>query len=174
MRRIFVLCLFLCLCLAALVVGLSYLPDRDFAGFAITAFAEDGEEVNITPTVSFTLQSYNLTLDKVPGMPFLLSCDGADTVEIRVENGKLLTWDAKTSIVRDKGSAYTCSPATTVYWSPLNFEITDKFSSRVTFTAYQADKKLGSGSFTVRGSVKTENGKTVSSGYYISDVNTGR
>ena len=173
-RKITILCIALCLCLAAVAVGISYFPRGDFGGFAITAFAEDGEEVSITPSASFTLQNYHLTMEKVPGLPFLLTCDGADTIEIKVEKGKLLIWEAKTSIVRDKGSAYTCAPGTTVYWSPLTFEITDKFASRVTFTAYQADKKLGSGSFTVRGSVTTENGKTVSSGYYISDVNNGR
>lgn len=173
-RKITILCIALCLCLAAVAVGLTYFPRGDFGGFAITAFAEDGEEVSITPSASFTLQKYNLTMEKVPGLPFLLTCDGADTIEIKVEKGKLLIWEAKTSIVRDKGASYTCAPGTTVYWSPLTFEITDKFASRVTFTAYQGGKKLGSGGFTVRGTVTTESGKTVSSGYYISDVNTGR
>ena len=174
MKKIVILCIALCLCLAAVAVGVSYFPPGDFAGFAITAFAEDGEEVNLTPTVSFALQSYNLSMSKVPGMPFVLTCDGADTIEIKVEKGKLLLWEAKTSIVRDKGSVYTCAPGETVYWSPLSLEITDKFSSRVTFSAYQGDKKLGSGGFTIRGAVTTESGKTVSSGYYISDVDTGR
>ena len=92
-------------------------PDID-----VSVPSQNGSEAVLYPEVKTPLGKYSPFMSSVPGYPFLIRLpNGPDTEQIRVtvDHGTLLTWDAGTGYIEDKGKSYICTDGATVYWSPI-------------------------------------------------------
>lgn len=138
--------------------------NSDFKGFALTAYTMDKDsetylsanymnETTATvmePSVKILLARYSPLMSSVPGLPFTFDITDkgieVDGISVRVDGGKLLTWDAQNGdvSVKDCGAQYTCSTGETLYWSPLNEEEQSMVSNAtITVSAIKNEKEIG-------------------------------
>lgn len=140
-------------------------PGPGFSGFALTAFAANGSYEVLTPDyaskatptilapgVEILMPEYSPLQSSVPGFPLIVDCKQsnghsvpADTIDLNASAGQLVTWNAASGKVTDKGSMASCSPGSIIYWSPVTGNSLTTGCTTIRITAMIKDKtQLGS------------------------------
>jgi hypothetical protein len=141
-----------------------------FSGFVLTVYAADNTDsvlsptydrdttpVELTPDAEILLPEYSPFMSSVPGLPFTIGYReageneaAADSININVDNGEILTWDRKGGTVENKGKSYSCKAGETIYWSPLAEGSIAKGGAVITLTAVKNNEEAGTQKFLIK------------------------
>lgn len=115
-----------------------------FNKIAITAYAADGNPIEVKPNVDFPFGKYSLAINCVPGFPMKIECNDADTFKLTATDGSFILWEPSDGQIKDIGKELEIKSGDTVYWRPINPNSDDLADDcTILIKAYKNSKELG-------------------------------
>lgn len=80
----------------------------------------NNQSLEVKPDVMFPTAEYRVTDSSAPGLPMLITAEGADVIKIQATSGNLLLWTPPDYKVHNKGLELKIKSGDQIYWSPMD------------------------------------------------------
>ncbi|OZQ73190.1 hypothetical protein [Paenibacillus odorifer] len=114
--------------------------------FFLFILRHDNQSLEVKPDVMFPTAEYRVTDSSAPGLPMLITAEGANVIKIQVTSGNLLLWNPPDYKVHNKGLELKIKSGDQIYWSPMdgkNKQIDEPQDTKIIVIAYHNDKQIG-------------------------------
>ncbi|OMD87696.1 MULTISPECIES: hypothetical protein [Paenibacillus] len=106
----------------------------------------NNQSLEVKPDIMFPTTEYRVTDSSAPGLPILITAEGADVIKIQATSGNLLLWNPLDYKVHNKGLELKIKSGDQIYWSPMdgeNKQRDEPQDTKITVMAYHNNKQIG-------------------------------
>ncbi|OMC74905.1 hypothetical protein BK121_02450 [Paenibacillus odorifer] len=106
----------------------------------------NNQSLEVKPDIMFPTTEYRVTDSSAPGLPILITAEGADVIKIQATSGNLLLWNPPDYKVHNKGLELKIKSGDQIYWSPMdgeNKQRDEPQDTKITVMAYHNNKQIG-------------------------------